>query len=64
MMVFHNKIAKPFEPGVVFGTGTEQLLDWLNTEHPDELADFLKDFGVTQLKAPLSANTNCCVAFY
>lgn len=43
-IIIHNgvvhKIAKPFEPGVVFGTGTEQLLDWLNTEHPDELSDF------------------------
>jgi hypothetical protein len=45
-----HKIAKPFEPGVVFGTGTEQLLDWLNKEHPDEMKDFLLDFGVTQLK--------------
>ena len=49
------KIAKPFEPGVVFGTGTEQFLDWLNTEHPDELTDFLKDFGITQTKNIFSA---------
>ena len=38
------RISKPFDLGVVFGTGTEQLLDWLNTEHPDELNDFLYDF--------------------
>ena len=44
------RISKPFDLGVVFGTGTEQLLDWLNTEHPDELNDFLYDFGISQLK--------------
>jgi len=44
------RIAKPFDLGVVFGTGTEQLLDWLNKEHPDELNDFIYDFGVNQLK--------------
>ena len=66
-IIIHNgvvhKIAKPFEPGVVFGTGTEQLLDWLNTEHPDELSDFLKDFGLTQLKAPLSAIPTVAMPF-
>jgi hypothetical protein len=45
------RISKPFDLGVVFGTGTEQLLDWLNTEHPDELNDFLYDFGISQLKS-------------
>ena len=58
-----HKIAKPFEPGVVFGTGTEQLLDFLNKEHPDELANFVKDFGITQLKAPLSAIPTIAMPF-
>ena len=66
-IIIHNgvahKYAKPFEPGVVFGTGTEQLLDWLNGEHPDELTDFLKDFGMTQLKAPLSAVPTIAMPF-
>jgi hypothetical protein len=66
-IIIHNgvayKIAKPFEPGVVFGTGTEQLLDWLNTEHPDELSDFIKDFAITQLKAPLSAIPTIAMPF-
>ena len=44
------RIAKPFDLGVVFGTGTEQLLDWLNKEHPDEINDFIYDFGINQLK--------------
>jgi len=44
------RIPKPFDLGVVFGTGTEQLLDWLNEEHPDEINDFIYDFGVNQLK--------------
>ena len=29
----------------------QEMLDWLNTEHPDELNDFLYDFGITQLKS-------------
>ena len=58
-----HKIAKPFEPGVVFGTGTEQLLDFLNKEHPDELGNFLKDFAITQLKAPLSAIPTIAMPF-
>jgi hypothetical protein len=66
-IIIHNgvahKIAKPFEPGVIFGTGTEQLLDWLNNEHPDELSDFLKDFGINQLKAPLSAIPTIAMPF-
>ena len=44
------RISKPFDLGVVFGTGTEQLLDWLNKEHPDKINDFIYDFGVSQLK--------------
>ena len=44
------RIPKPFDLGVVFGTGTEQLLDWLNKEHPDEINNFIYDFGVNQLK--------------
>lgn len=44
------RISKPFDLGVVFGTGTEQLLDWLNKEHPDEINDFIYDFGISQLK--------------
>jgi hypothetical protein len=44
------RISKPFDLGVVFGTGTEQLLDWLNKEHPDQINDFIYDFGVNQLK--------------
>jgi hypothetical protein len=44
------RIAKPFDLGVIFGTGTEQMLDWLNKEHPDELSDFLYDFGISTIK--------------
>ena len=44
------RIPKPFDLGVVFGTGTEQLLDWLNKEHPDEINDFITDFATSQLK--------------
>tara|TARA_R110000782_G_scaffold59562_2_gene123563 strand:+ start:498 stop:4184 length:3687 start_codon:yes stop_codon:yes gene_type:complete len=46
-----HRISKPFDLGIVFGTGTEQLLDWLNKEHPDQLNDFLYDFGISTLKS-------------
>ena len=38
------KIAKPFEPGVVFGTGVEQFLDYWSKEDPDDFNRFASDF--------------------
>lgn len=47
------RIPKPFDPGVVFGTGTEQLLDWWlgnDANAKNDLARFTKEFVGTQLR--------------
>lgn len=38
------KIPKPFELGVVFGTGTEKFLDFWSKENPDDFKRFTSDF--------------------
>ena len=38
------KIPKPFELGVVFGTGTEKFLDFWSEENPDDFKRFTSDF--------------------
>lgn len=44
------KIAKPFEPGVVFGTGTEKFLDYWSKENPNDFNRFAKDFLWSNVK--------------
>jgi len=44
------KIPKPFEPGVVFGTGVEQFLDFWSKEDPNDFARFTKDFLWSNVK--------------
>lgn len=44
------KIPKPFEPGVVFGTGVEQFLDFWSKEDPDDFGRFTKDFLWSNVK--------------
>tara|TARA_B100001939_G_C16945921_1_gene620326 strand:- start:96 stop:3794 length:3699 start_codon:yes stop_codon:yes gene_type:complete len=47
------RIPKPFDLGVVFGTGTEQLLDWWlgnDANAKNDLARFTTEFVLTQLR--------------
>ena len=44
------KIAKPFEPGVVFGTGAEKFLDYWSKENPNDFNRFAKDFLWSNVK--------------
>ena len=47
------RIPKPFDLGVVFGTGTEQFLDYLASDHPESIKngrEFALDFIANQMK--------------
>ena len=47
------RIPKPFDLGVVFGTGTEQFLDYLASDHPESIKngrEFALDFIKNQMK--------------
>jgi len=47
------RIPKPFDLGVVFGTGTEQMLDWYlknDANAKNDLKKFATEFALTQLK--------------
>jgi len=44
------KIPKPFELGLVFGTGTEKLLDFIKSKEPGKIKDFLKELATTNLQ--------------
>ena len=47
------RIPKPFDLGVVFGTGTEQFLDYVASDHPESIKngrEFALDFIVNQMK--------------
>ena len=45
-----RRVPKPFEPGIVFGTGTELLLDYINSKQPKKIKNFIKELAVTNLK--------------
>ena len=45
-----RRVPKPFEPGIVFGTGTELLLDYIKSKQPGKIKDFIKELAVTNLK--------------
>ena len=48
-----HRIPKPFDIGVVFGTGTEQFLDWTfknDANARNNMLDFLSEFGMSQIK--------------
>ena len=44
------RIPKPFELGILFGTGAEKILDMLNSENPKKIQKFIKEFAVDNLK--------------
>jgi len=44
------RVPKPFEPGIVFGTGTEKLLDYIYSKNPGKIDDFIKELAVTNLQ--------------
>jgi len=44
------RVPKPFEPGIVFGTGTEKLLDFMNSKDPGKIGEFIKELAITNLK--------------
>ena len=44
------RIPKPFELGILFGTGTEKLLDFIKSKEPGKIKDFLKELATTNLK--------------
>lgn len=44
------RIPKPFELGLVFGTGTEKLLDFIKSKEPGKIGDFIKELAITNLK--------------
>jgi hypothetical protein len=41
------RIPKPFEPGVVFGTGTERALDYIFSEDPGSIKEFIGELLIT-----------------
>tara|TARA_R110002051_G_scaffold319321_1_gene403190 strand:- start:598 stop:5016 length:4419 start_codon:yes stop_codon:yes gene_type:complete len=44
------RVPKPFELGIVFGTGTEKLLDYMYSKNPGKIEDFIKEMAKTNLK--------------
>tara|TARA_R100001369_G_scaffold44020_2_gene70111 strand:- start:1657 stop:5550 length:3894 start_codon:yes stop_codon:yes gene_type:complete len=44
------RIPKPFEPGILFGTGTERALDYVFSEDPSSIKKFIKELALTNLK--------------
>ena len=47
------RIPKPFDLGIVFGTGTEQFLDYVASDHPESIKngrEFALDFIQNQMK--------------
>tara|TARA_R100001377_G_scaffold56395_1_gene33548 strand:- start:1576 stop:6378 length:4803 start_codon:yes stop_codon:yes gene_type:complete len=38
------RVPKPFGPGILFGTGTERILDLMFSETPDDVSEFLTEF--------------------
>ena len=47
------RIPKPFDLGIVFGTGTEEFLNYVATDHPENIKnsiEFAKDFIGNQMK--------------
>ena len=49
------RFRKPFELGVIFGSGIERLLDAFFTDQPDQLGPFLKSVGA--LLSPIPGTT-------
>ena len=47
------RIPKPFELGVVFGTGTEKALDFISGEKPGDIVDFFADVLKDNLKGTI-----------
>ena len=47
------KIPKPWEPGLLFGTAVERLLEEMYNDEPDALNDFLIDMAKTQMRTGL-----------
>lgn len=44
------RIPKPFELGLVFGTGTEKLLDFIKSKEPGKIGDFIKELSIDNLR--------------
>lgn len=44
------RIPKPFEPGIVFGTGTERALDYIFSEDPGSIKEFISELAITNLQ--------------
>lgn len=44
------RIPKPFELGLIFGTGTEKLLDLIKSKNPKKINNFIKELATTNLK--------------
>jgi hypothetical protein len=42
---FYFPLPKPFEPGMIFGTGVERFLDYYYDKDPDAINDFLSTFA-------------------
>lgn len=47
------KIPKPWEPGLLFGTGAEKMLDEIYDKDPQAVDDFLIDMGIHQIRTGL-----------
>jgi len=63
------KIPKPWELGLIFGTGVERAMDWAFDDDKDAITDFFVDFGIKQaqwnmyvlpdfIRVPIEIKTN------
>jgi len=44
------RIPKPFELGLIFGRGTELLLDYMYSKNPGKIDDFIKEMAISNLQ--------------
>jgi len=44
------RVPKPFELGLVFGRGTELLLDYMYSKDPGKIDDFIKEMAISNLQ--------------
>ena len=44
------RIPKPFELGILFGTGAERILEWMNSKDPEAIKTLLKDFALDHIR--------------
>ena len=44
------RVPKPFELGILFGTGAERMLEWIYSKDPDAIKTLLSDFSWDHIK--------------